>query len=78
MEARHILLKWQRYDPDTGRFDAERTAREFAEALGVAESYLSHIYSGRRTGTGARKPLLALIALFPAAAADVASTRRVA
>lgn len=71
MEARHILLKWQRYNPHTGAFDAERTTRDFAALLGVHESYLGHIYKGRKAR--ARKPLLGLLALFPAAADDVAS-----
>lgn len=48
MEARTALMRWQQLDPDTGEFDAERTTREYADLLGVSESYLSLIYRGRR------------------------------
>lgn len=76
MEARRILLKWQRYNPRTGDFDFDRTAREWAKMLGISESYLSHIYSGRRRL--ARGPLLTLVAMWPAAAADLAPVQRAA
>lgn len=72
MEARHVLLKWQRYDPRSGDFVAERTTREYAELLGVDESYLSHIYRGRRTNCP--KAITGLLLLFPAARDDLGAT----
>lgn len=40
-----LLIKYQRFDPDTGRFDYPRTNREYADMLGVHESTLSKFYA---------------------------------
>lgn len=69
MDVCATLLKWQRFDPATGGFDAERTTREYADLLGIDESYLSHIYRGRRRNCP--KVISALLLLFPEAANDL-------
>jgi transcriptional regulator with XRE-family HTH domain len=64
-----IIRRYQSYNPETGAFDAERSANEYARLLGVNHSTLSLIYSG------ARNPGISVVRglarAFPAAAGDL-------
>ena len=66
-----VLRRYQRYDPVTGRFDAERSLRQYAAMLGINHATLSELYRlpNRKPST---MVVEALISLFPTAAADVA------
>jgi len=39
-----LLIKYQMFNPETGRFDCPRTNREYADLLGIHESTLSKFY----------------------------------
>lgn len=66
-----LLKRWQSYNPDTGTFDRPRTNREYAEALGIHESYLSKCYLG--ISPVGLKALSGLAQLFPDAAIEIAT-----
>ncbi len=66
-----IIRKYQRYNPQTGAFDAERNTREYAELTGIPYVYLRQII------TGARQPgtttFAKLMRAFPGAREAIAS-----
>lgn len=67
-----ILRRYQRYDPATGRFDVERSLREYSRLLGVNVAILSLLFTGQmeRPSTAT---LQALARTFPAAATEIAA-----
>lgn len=69
MDRVEFLKRWQSYNPVTGTFDAPRTNRDYADLLGIHESYLSKCYSGF-VPVGL-KALAGLARAFPEAAGEV-------
>lgn len=67
-----ILRRYQRYNPDTGAFDSDRSLREYGRLLGVNVSTLSFIYNGVQPGPSTAT-LRALARTFPAAADEIAA-----
>lgn len=71
MDRVELLKRWQPYNPATGQFDRPRTNREYADLLGIHESYLSKAYAGLHPV--GLKALAGLAQAFPAAAGEVGS-----
>jgi len=64
-----VIRRFQRYDPVTGRFDADRSQGEYARLLGVSPAFISYLLSGEREpGT---KVIQALVQVFPIAGQDI-------
>lgn len=66
-----ILRRYQRYNPETGVFDQERSLRNYALLLGVNVSTLSLLFSGQ-VAEPSRATLQALARTFPAAVTEIA------
>lgn len=64
-----ILRKYQRYDPETGRFDVDRSIGEYGRVLGVSQPQMSLIYSGARNP--GMSVMRRLARTFPAAAPEI-------
>lgn len=64
-----ILRKYQSYDPETGRFDVDRSIREYGRVLGVSQPQMSLIYSGARNP--GMSVMRRLARTFPAAAPEI-------
>jgi transcriptional regulator with XRE-family HTH domain len=67
-----ILRRYQRFNPATGTFDAERSLRAYAQLLGVNVATLSLLFNGLRAEPS-RATLQALARTFPAAAPEIAA-----
>ncbi len=61
-----ILKDYQRYNPESGKFDRPRTLREYARVLGVNHATLSMIFQGKREPGGF--VIRALFDTFPSSA----------
>jgi hypothetical protein len=69
MEPVAVLKRWQSFNPASQSFDLTRTNREYAELIGIHESYLSKCYAGiQPVGL---KAFAGLARLFPQAATEV-------
>lgn len=66
-----VLRRYQSYDPETRRFDATRSDRQYALLVGVDPATLSRIYSGERPVS--TRVLRGLTRTFPAASVDIAA-----
>lgn len=66
-----ILRRYQRFNPETGAFDQERSLRGYAQLLGVNVATLSLLFTGNQ-GEPSRATLQALARTFPAAADEIA------
>lgn len=65
-----LIKKYQSYNPITGQFDQSRTNRDYANLLGIHESYLSKAYAGLHPI--GMKALVGLMRAFPAAVNEMA------
>jgi DNA-binding helix-hairpin-helix protein with protein kinase domain len=70
-----ILRRYQRYNPDTGAFDQERSLRNYAQVIDVNVSTLSLLFSGIQAEPS-RATLQSLVRAFPAAADEIAAALR--
>jgi len=69
MTFREIVLRYQNYDPSTGRFDLAREQQEYARMLGVHQSLVSRVRLGHLPFS--RRIARGLADAFPAARADL-------
>lgn len=69
MDLVELLERYQRYNPETGDFDRLRTNREYAEIIGVHESYLSRCYDRKQPVN--LRAMRGLASAFPAAATEI-------
>jgi transcriptional regulator with XRE-family HTH domain len=67
-----ILRRYQRFNPETGEFDADRSLRAYSRLLGVNVSTLSFLFNGIQSEPS-RATLQALARTFPAAAPEIAA-----
>lgn len=70
MDRVELLKRYQAFNPLTRRFDLHRTNREYAELLGIHESYLSKCYDYKHPV--GLKALEGLARAFPQAASEIA------
>jgi len=47
MTVREIMLRYQNYNPATGKFDAARTRQDYARLLGVHPMTVSRLATGQ-------------------------------
>jgi hypothetical protein len=67
-----ILRRYQRYNPETGVFDSDRSLRTYASMLGMSVSTLSILFNGIQ-GEPSTATLQALARTFPRAGSEIAA-----
>lgn len=63
MDIIELIKEYQHWNPESGRFNANRTAKEYAAMLGISAPRLCRYYSGQRRAPASL--VVAFLRVFP-------------